>query len=74
MAIPYHLDWVSCIIALVGFYFVGRKLWWGWFFHIANLIPLTIINAHYKLWGFMPMNAVLLVLYIKNMRDWHVQR
>jgi hypothetical protein len=51
-------------------YFVGRKLWWGWLFHITNLIPLTIINVHYKLWGFMPMNAALLVLYYKNLKDW----
>ncbi len=72
--IPYHLDWVASTTAIVGFYFVGRKLWWGWLFHIANLIPLTLINVHYKLWGFMPMNAILLVLYLKSLREWRVQR
>lgn len=56
--IPYHLDWVASVTAVVGFYFVGRKFWWGWMIHTANLIPLTILNVHYKLWGFMPMNAV----------------
>jgi Nicotinamide mononucleotide transporter len=70
VGIAYHLDWVAAITALVGVYLVGRKLWYGWLVHMANLIPLTIINVHYGLWGFMPLNIVLLAIYIKNLRDW----
>lgn len=32
----------------MGVYFVGRKFWWGWLFHVANLIP---VHPGYRIFG-----------------------
>jgi len=69
----HHADWVASAISLVGTYFVGRKKWWGWLIHVVNLGIFTYINVVFALWGFMPLNMMLLVLYLKNSRNWRVQ-
>ncbi len=67
----WHLDWVASAITLASMYAVGKRQWWGWLFSLVNCFVLTYINWSLKLWGFMPLNAILVVLFLKNAIDWY---
>ena len=69
----WHLDYVASAITLVGMYVVGKCRWWGWLFGFVNCFLLSYINWRYGLWGFFPLNAVLLFLFAKNAIDWYRQ-
>lgn len=70
----YYLDWVAGYTSLVGMYLVGKKIWWGWIVNALNLIILTFISAYFNLWGFIPVNIVLMTIYIKNMLQWYREK
>src|SRR5271167_284165 len=55
---------ISCIIA------VGRRKWWGHLFGVANCIAFTVIAIKPGQWGYLPSNAVCIVLYGYNTWKW----
>src|SRR5271166_1114224 len=55
---------ISCIIA------VGRRKWWGHMFGVANCIAFTVIAFKPGQWGYLPSNAVCIVLYAMNAWKW----
>ncbi len=67
----YHLDWISSGISVWVMYVLGKKIWWGWVLSIFNLIFFVFVNVHFKLWGFLPSNAVCLIIFIKNAKEWY---
>lgn len=71
MTIYQVLSWVSAAVAVSGIYLNGRKLWWSWFFNLANSAVLTVINIHFKLWGFIPLCLLTAVMYMRNAYKWH---
>lgn len=64
------LSWFASACSLAGMYVVGKKIWWGWLFNIATLPALVYINLHFHLWGFLPCNAVVFVIFVKNAVQW----
>lgn len=70
--IPFHLDWIAGCLALLGNYLVGKKMWTGWLVQLVNLSLLTYINIYFHMWGFFPLNIVLLFLYIRNGWKWYL--
>jgi hypothetical protein len=68
-----HLDWVAGALSFAGMYTVGKKLWWGWLINAFNCLLLIYINGYLRLWGFVPLNVVLLGLFVKNAWTWRRQ-
>jgi hypothetical protein len=66
----YHLDWICGSFSLLGMYVVGRKLWWGWLINAVNTCMLVYINVHFQLWGFLPVNALMIALFVRNAYKW----
>lgn len=67
----YHLDYVAGFLSLAGMYIVGKKLWWGWVVNLVNLVALVYINCHFALWGFIPVNIIMAVIFAKNTITWY---
>jgi nicotinamide riboside transporter PnuC len=55
---------ISCIIA------VGRRKWWGHLFGVLNCVAFTVIAFKPGQWGYLPSNAVCIVLYGINAWKW----
>jgi len=70
----YYADWIASAISLVGTYFIGRKKWWGWIIQIFNIGIFTYINTVLKLWGFFPLNVMLLIGRISRTGERKVSR
>ena len=69
--IPLHLDWVAGCFSIWGMYVVGQKKWWGWLINTFNLLLLIYINLHFSLWGFLPVNLIMMVMFCKNAVQWY---
>lgn len=65
------LDWLISVISVAAIYLNGRKIWWGWLLSMLVVILLVIVNLELHLYGFLPLNAVCLALYVKNCRAWY---
>lgn len=63
-------DWVGGILVIVGNYLIGKKNRYGWLVNIAAQVPLIYLNYKLRLWGLVPMNTFLTVVFIKNYWSW----
>lgn len=60
-------------MSLVGMHFVGKKKWWAWMIHVANTFILTYINYRLRLWGFVPVNMIMLGIFCRNAQNWYAK-
>ena len=70
-SVPFHLDWVFGTTSLITLYFIGKKKWWAWILSFVTAIGYIYINAHFGLYGLIPVNVIALWITAKNAWDWY---
>jgi len=65
-----HLDYVSCILTVLGTILLGRKLWQGWVVAALNSAVVCVIGLRTAQFGFVPANLLCIALYTSNLLTW----
>jgi len=65
-----RLDYVSCVLTVVGAILLGRKLWQGWVVAAVNSAVVCVIGVRTAQFGFIPANLFCIALYTFNLRTW----
>lgn len=65
-----RLDYVSCILTIVGTILLGKKLWQGWVVAAVNSAVVCVIGVRTAQFGFVPANLVCIALYTSNLVHW----
>ena len=65
-----RLDYVSCILTIVGTILLGKKLWQGWVVAAVNSAVVCVIGVRTAQFGFVPANLVCIALYTSNLMHW----
>jgi MFS superfamily sulfate permease-like transporter len=64
------LDYVSCVLTILGTVLLGRKLWQGWIVAAVNSAVVCVIGVRTAQFGFIPANLFCIALYTFNLRTW----
>ena len=64
------IDWVAASMMLSANYLIGKHNRRGWLINMAAQVPVAWINWRFKMYGFFPMQVILMGIYIKNYRRW----
>lgn len=62
-----RLDYISCILTVLGTVLLGRKLWQGWVVAAVNSAVVCVIGVRTAQFGFVPANLLCIALYISNL-------
>ena len=65
-----RLDYVSCVLTILGTILLGKKLWQGWVIAGLNSAVVCVIGIHTAQFGFVPANLVCIALYTSNLFHW----
>ena len=65
-----RLDYVSCILTILGTILLGKKLWQGWVVAAVNSAVVCVIGARTAQFGFIPANLLCIALYTSNLVTW----
>ena len=65
-----RLDYVSCILTVLGTVLLGRKLWQGWVVAALNSAVVCVIGVRTSQFGFVPANLLCIALYAGNLFRW----
>jgi hypothetical protein len=65
-----RLDYVSCVLTILGTVLLGRKLWQGWVVAAVNSAVVCVIGVRTAQFGFIPANLFCIALYTFNLRTW----
>ena len=65
-----RLDYVSCILTVLGTVLLGRKLWQGWVVAAVNSAVVCVIGVRTAQFGFIPANLFCIALYAGNVFRW----
>jgi len=65
-----RLDYVSCVLTVLGAILLGRKLWQGWVVAAVNSAVVCVIGVRTAQFGFIPANIFCIALYTFNLRTW----
>ena len=65
-----RLDYVSCILTILGTILLGRKLWQGWVVAAVNSAVVCVIGVRTAQFGFVPANLLCIALYTSNLFHW----
>lgn len=65
-----RLDYVSCILTVLGTVLLGKKLWQGWVVAAINSAVVCVIGVRTAQFGFVPANLVCIALYTSNLVTW----
>jgi hypothetical protein len=65
-----RLDYVSCVLTILGSVLLGRKLWQGWVVAAVNSAVVCVIGVRTAQFGFIPANLFCIALYTFNLRTW----
>ena len=65
-----RLDYVSCILTILGTIMLGRKLWQGWVVAAVNSAVVCVIGVRTAQFGFVPANLFCIALYASNVVTW----
>ena len=65
-----RLDYVSCVLTVLGAILLGRKLWQGWVVAAVNSAVVCVIGVRTAQFGFIPANLFCIALYTFNLRTW----
>jgi len=68
-----HLDYVSCILTVLGTILLGRKLWQGWVVAALNSAVVCVIGLRTSQFGFVPANLLCIALYTSNLLTWRFE-
>lgn len=65
-----RLDYVSCVLTILGTILLGRKLWQGWVVAAVNSAVVCVIGVRTAQFGFVPANLLCIALYTSNLVSW----
>jgi membrane-bound ClpP family serine protease len=65
-----RLDYLSCILTIVGTVLIGKKLWQGWVVAALNSAVVCVIGLRTAQFGFVPANILCIALYTSNLVNW----
>jgi hypothetical protein len=65
-----RLDYVSCVLTVLGTILLGKRLWQGWVVAAINSAVVCVIGARTAQLGFIPANLFCIALYTFNLRSW----
>lgn len=65
-----RLDYISCVLTVLGAILLGKKLWQGWVICAINSAVVCVIGARTAQFGFIPANLFCIALYTVNLRTW----
>jgi membrane-bound ClpP family serine protease len=68
-----RLDYVSCVLTVLGTILLGKKLWQGWVVAGINSAVVCVIGIRTAQFGFVPANLVCIALYTSNLLTWRVR-
>jgi len=65
-----RLDYLSCILTVLGTILLGKKLWQGWVVCAINSAVVCVIGLRTAQFGFVPANLFCIALYTSNVVSW----
>lgn len=65
-----RLDYVSCVLTILGTILLGRRLWQGWVVAAINSAVVCVIGIRTAQFGFVPANLFCIALYTLNLHTW----
>lgn len=65
-----RLDYVSCVLTILGTILLGHKLWQGWVVAAVNSAVVCVIGVRTAQFGFVPANLLCIALYAGNLLNW----
>lgn len=69
-----RLDYVSCMLTILGTILLGKKLWQGWVVAAMNSVVVCVIGVRTAQFGFVPANLLCIALYTSNVVTWRFKR
>lgn len=69
-----RLDYVSCVLTVLGTILLGKKLWHGWVVCAINSAVVCVIGVRTAQFGFVPANLLCIALYTNNLVVWRFRR
>ena len=69
-----RLDYLSCVLTVVGTILIGRRLWQGWVVAAVNSAVVCVIGLHTAQFGFVPANLLCIALYASNLFHWRFKK
>ncbi len=64
------LDYVSCVLTILGTILLGKRLWQGWVVAAVNSAVVCVIGVRTAQFGFVPANLLCIALYSSNLFTW----
>ena len=68
-----RLDYISCVLTVLGTVLLGKKLWQGWVVAAINSVVVCVIGVRTAQFGFVPANLLCIALYTSNLYAWRVR-
>ena len=65
-----RLDYISCVLTVLGAVLLGKKLWQGWVVAAVNSAVVCVIGVRTAQFGFIPANLFCIALYTVNLHTW----
>jgi hypothetical protein len=65
-----RLDYLSCVLTVLGTILLGKKLWQGWVVAAINSAVVCVIGVRTAQFGFVPANLLCIALYTSNLIHW----
>ena len=69
-----RLDYLSCVLTVLGTVLIGRKLWQGWIVAAINSAVVCIIGMRTTQFGMVPANLLCIALYGSNLFAWRFKK
>jgi len=69
-----RLDYLSCVLTVLGTFLIGRKLWQGWIIAAINSAVICIIGMRTSQLGLVPANLLCIALYTSNLFAWRFRK
>lgn len=69
-AIITYLPWLLSLITIAHSWLIGNKDIRGWVLGLCNQAGWVIWIVASGTWGFVPLNLMLWIIYIRNYRAW----
>ena len=68
------LDYLSCVLTVLGTILLGKKLWQGWIVAGINSAVLCVIGVRTAPFGIVPANLLCIILYASNLITWRPKK
>jgi len=65
-----RLDYVSCVLTILGTILLGKKLWQGWVVAGLNSAVVCLIGIRTAQFGFVPADLVCIDFCTSNVFHW----